>query len=95
MDKQYTSITSSYEVLWSKGLINDLKQAATCDIRYLCRIPCDRCPNTSSKFNLEKIKISGLDNYNLQIHKISTANIFITINAEGISHWALHHNVKR
>lgn len=93
MEKQYESISYSYEALWRKGLISDLKQAATCDIRHLCRIPCDKCPNTSSKFDLDKIKISGLDNYNLQIHKINTNNIFITIKAEDISRWALEHNI--
>ena len=93
MEKQYESISHSYEGLWRKGLISDLKQAATCDIRHLCRIPCDKCPNTSSKFDLDKIKISGLANYDLRLHKINTNNIFITIKAEGINLWALQHNV--
>ncbi|GLS91434.1 hypothetical protein GCM10007916_25030 [Psychromonas marina] len=50
----------SYQDLCAKGLINDLKLAATCDIKCVCRLSCNRCPKVFSSIDIQKVRIKGI-----------------------------------
>lgn len=45
--------------LCSKGLISDLKQAALCNLKTLCRLFCNNCPNVCVNINFKKVFFAG------------------------------------
>lgn len=92
-------IAVSYKDLCSKGLISDLKLAAVCEVRTVCRLSCDRCPNVCNAIDFEQISVAGLqlDHIaikqtgqpgNLEVH-VSATNIVVWLEKNGLAHQAV------
>jgi hypothetical protein len=79
--------------LSSKELINDLKEAVTCEVSNVCALPCHRCPYIREKIDIEKIKIEGLNSYTIKLEKIEEQQLLIYITATGIDNWLTKNNL--
>lgn len=82
-------VAISYKDLSAKGLISDLKQAATCDIKYVCRLPCNRCPQVFSAIDIQAVKMTGLELKYATINKTQPddGDIELQINADNQISW--------
>lgn len=81
-------VAVSYQDLCSKELISDLKQAAICDVKTVCRLPCNRCPNVCSTIDLEKIAVVGLQLDHVVIKQTEeTDNLYLHLSADNIFAW--------
>ncbi len=81
-------IAVSYQDLCSKGLISDLKKAAICDVKTVCRLSCNRCPNVCSAIDLEKIAVVGLQLDHILIKQTEeTGNLDLHLSADNIVVW--------
>lgn len=83
----------TYADLCAKGLINDLKQAATCDVRTVCRLSCINCPYVIENIDTKKITIEGLSSYSLELKKGQEGQLLIFISAPDIDNWLIKHNL--
>lgn len=82
------TIAVSYQDLCSKGLISDLKQAAKCDVKHLCSLSCNRCPNISDSIDLEKITILGLKLDHIEIKTTEEVDNFdLHLSGDNITEW--------
>ena len=81
------SIVVSYEDLAFKGLIGDLKKAALCDVKTLCSISCNRCPNVHSCIDLTQISVVGLEIECIRIKQTEKGDLDLHINADNIMTW--------
>ena len=81
-------IAVSYHDLCSKGLISDLKQAAICDVKNVCRLSCNRCPNVCNAIDSEKIEFAGLQVDQVMIKQIEyTDDLDLHLSADNIVIW--------
>ena len=77
----------NFNDLFSKKLINDLKEAATCEVNSLCTLPCNRCPYAPDRINIEKIRIKGLNSYTVKLEKTKDEELLIYITAKSLDKW--------
>lgn len=91
MAKLLQTKTVSYLDLCSKGLINDLKEAATCEVRTVCRISCNHCPYILENIDTQKITVKRLGIYTIALEKAENEPLLISITSTNISSW-LHKN---
>jgi hypothetical protein len=87
MSKSLNQVVVSYQDLCSKGLISDLKQAALCDVKTLCRLSCNTCPNVCAHINLKKVFLVGLQPDSLIIKQSENEDLDIHMSGEGIIVW--------
>lgn len=92
MGKFIQTRTVIYKDLCSKDLINDLKEAAICEVKTVCRLPCDRCPNVLKNIDAEKINIKGLNASTIKLEKVENEQLLISITALKIESWLLKNN---
>ena len=84
----------NYRDLCSKELINDLKEAACCEVRTVCRISCHRCPYVLENIDTEKINVKGLSSYTTKLEKAEDERLLISIiTASGIDNWLIKNNL--
>ena len=83
----------TYKDLCSKELINDLKQAATCDVRTVCRLSCLHCPYLLENIDTRKIIIKGLSSYTIKLEKAEDEQLLISISAPSIDNWLIKNNL--
>ena len=83
----------SYEDLCLRGLINDLNESATCEVKTVCRLACNRCPYPFDNIDAKKIKLKGLKNDNITLQKTQNEQLLIVITAPGIDDWLLKNNL--
>lgn len=93
MIKSPNKIIVSYQDLCSKGLISDLKQAALCDVRTVCRLSCNNCPNVCVNINFKKISIVGLQPDTLMIKYTENDDLYIHMSGEHILVWLDKHGL--
>lgn len=93
MDKSLPTRVINVKYLCSHNLINDLKEAATCEVRSVCRFVCHRCPCTPEYIDLEKIKLVGLSSYTIQLKKAEDGQLLIAITMLGIDNWLIMNNL--
>ena len=79
--------------LYSKELINDLKEAATCEVRTVCRKSCHHCPYVLEKIDTEKINVKVLSSYIINLEKAGDEQLLISITAPGIDNWLIKNNL--
>jgi hypothetical protein len=78
--------------LSAKGLVNDLKEAVTCDVHNVCSLPCDRCPNMMNNIDLTKIILYGLNNYTIELIRQEDQQLLFNITAKNLDNWiAINH----
>ena len=78
--------------LSSKALINDLKEAATCDVRTVCRLACHRCPYVVNNMDMTKINLNGLSSYSIELIKKEDQQLMLNITTENLDNWiAINH----
>ena len=78
--------------LSSKGLISDLKEAVTCDVRNVCSLPCNRCPNMMNNIDLTKIILNGLNNYSIELIRQEDQQLLLSVSAKDLDYWiAVNH----
>lgn len=83
----------NFKDLCSKELINDLKEAATCEVRTVCRLLCHRCPYLLENIDIEKINIEGLSSYTIKLEKAEDEQLLISITAPSIDTWLTRNNL--
>ena len=83
----------NYRDLCSKELINDLKEAATCEVIAVCRLPCHRCPYVLENIDTEKINVKGLNSYTIKLEKVEDELLLISITAPNIDKWLINNNL--
>ncbi len=76
-----------------RGLISDLKKAATCDVTRVCRLSCSNCPYIIENIDTKKIKIGGLSSYTIKLQKGADEQLLILISAENIDNWLIENNL--
>jgi hypothetical protein len=79
----------NFRDLCSKGLINDLKEAATCEVSKVCRLSCHRCPYVVENVDIEKIHLQGLSSYTIKLKKSEDQQLLISITAPDINNWLI------
>jgi hypothetical protein len=85
--------TVNYKDLCSKNLINDLKEAATCEVSTVCRLACNRCPYALERIDVNKVYVKGLSSYTIKLEKVQNEQLLISITAPDISSWLLKNNL--
>jgi hypothetical protein len=85
--------TVNCKELYAKGLINDLKEAATCEVRTVCRLSCCHCPYALENINIEKVNVKGLSTYTLILEKIENEQLLISLTAQNLDSWLLKNNL--
>ena len=81
-------VAVNYQDLCSKGLVSDLKLAAVCDIKKVCRLPCDRCPNVWHMVDLQKVSLTGLKTQNMEIKQMNEGSALeLNFSAENPIAW--------
>jgi uncharacterized Fe-S cluster-containing protein len=93
MVKFLQTITVIYKDLCSKDLTNDLKEAASCEVRTVCRLACDRCPYAFKNIDAEKINIKGLHAPVIKLEKVENEQLLISITALNIESWLQKNNL--
>ncbi|WP_028864600.1 hypothetical protein [Psychromonas aquimarina] len=93
MKKPLHSRVFSYKELSSKGLITDLKEAAGCEIKRVCRIACGNCPNVTAGIKLDEVLIVGLKSYSVIITDAERDDLNIFLSAENIDDWLHDHHL--
>ena len=83
----------NYRDLWSKELINDLKEAATCEVTAVCSLPCERCPYVLENIDIKNINLEGLSSYTIKIEKVEDEQLLISITAPNIEQWLIKNNL--
>ena len=83
----------NYRDLYSKELVNDLKEAATCEVRTVCRIPCNRCPYMLENMNTEKINIKGLSSYCIELEQTEDDQLLLYVTARALDNWLIKNNL--
>ncbi len=83
----------NYRDLCSKELINDLKEAATCEVIAVCRLPCNRCPYVLENIDTEKVNVKGLSSYTIKLEKVEDEQLLISITAPNIDKWLIKNNL--
>lgn len=87
-------IAVSYQDLCSKGLISKLKKAANCDVKNVCRLSCNRCPNVFAAIDLEKIVIKRLNfDYAVIIKTDKEDDFELHLSAPNIHSWLKTNNI--
>lgn len=87
-------ISVSYQDLAASGLISDLKHAATCDVKNVCRLACNRCPNVYFYIELEEVAIKGLQIDYIMIKKSKGCDDFnLHLSAKDIVDWMKKNNI--
>ncbi|MCW8996402.1 MAG: hypothetical protein OQK77_11370 [Psychromonas sp.] len=79
----------NYRDLCSKGLINDLKEAATCEVRRVCRLACNRCPYVVENIDISNINVKGLSSYTIKLEKAEDEQLLVYITAPGLDQWLI------
>jgi len=82
-----------YRDLCAKELINDLKEAATCEVIAVCRLPCNRCPYVLKNIDTKKINVKGLNSYITKLEKVEGEPLFISITAPNFDKWLIKNNL--
>ena len=85
--------TVTYRDLCAKGLINDLKQAASCDVSRVCRLSCLNCPYLIENIDTIKIAIKGLREYSIKLKKVEDERLLMSISAPRIDDWLIRNNL--
>jgi hypothetical protein len=93
MLKPANKVVVSYQDLCSKGLISDLKQAALCDVKTLCRLSCNHCPNVCADINVKKVFIVGLQPDSLIIKNTENEDLDIHLSGEHLIAWLDKHDL--
>ena len=93
MAKSLNQVVVSYQDLCTKGLISDLKQAALCDVKTLCRLSCINCPNVCVDINLKKVSFVGLQPDSLVIKPTVNEDLDIHMSGEHIILWLDRHGL--
>jgi len=79
--------------LCDKNLINDIKEAAICEVRTVCRFVCHRCPCVPELIDVEKLQLKGLSSYFIQLKKEEDGELLISITVPGIDNWLIMNNL--
>ncbi|HEY5715778.1 MAG TPA: hypothetical protein VIS54_05135 [Psychromonas sp.] len=87
------TIVVSYLDLAVKGLIGDLKKAALCDVKTVCRLSCNRCPNVCGSIDLAQISVVGLEIEQIVIKQSEHGDLDLHINADNIMLWLEQHDL--
>ena len=74
-------------------LISDLKEAATCDVKTVCRLPCHRCPHVIERIDERKVNLKFLSSYTVKLVKKEDGQLLIHITAPSIDNWLRINNV--
>ena len=83
----------NYRDLCSKKLINDLREAATCEVISVCQLPCNRCPYVLEYIDTEKINVKGLSSYTIKLEKVEDEQLLVSITAPDIDKWLIKNNL--
>lgn len=83
----------NYGDLCAKELINDLKEAATCEVRTVCRLSCHRCSFVLENIDTGKINVKGLSSYTIKLEKAEDEQLLVYITAPGIDDWLIKNNL--
>ncbi len=73
--------------LYAKDLIIDIKEAAVCDVRTVCRLACHHCPYVLENIDAEQINIKGLHAYTIKLEKAENGQLLLSITAPDIENW--------
>ena len=87
------SMVVSYDELAFKGLISDLKKAALCEVKTLCSLACNRCPNVYSGIDLTQISVVGLEMECILIKQTKNGDLDLHIHADNIMPWLKRNNL--
>jgi len=93
MTKSLNQVVVSYQDLCTKGLISDLKQAALCDVKTLCRLSCINCPNVCVDINLKKVSFVGMKPDTLLIKPTEKEDLDIHLSGDHILLWLDRHGL--
>lgn len=93
MTKSLNQVVVSYQDLCAKGLISDLKQAALCDVKTLCRLSCNNCPNVCTDINFKKVFFVGLQPDSLMIKHSENEDLDMYMSADNIILWLDKHGL--
>ena len=93
LDKFLQTRVVNFRDLCSKELINDLKEAATCEVRTVCRLLCERCPYILEHIDVEKINLTGLSSYTIKLQKTEDEQLLISITAPDIDNWLIKNDL--
>ncbi|MFT6925514.1 MAG: hypothetical protein ACJAZP_001098 [Psychromonas sp.] len=93
MTKSLNQVIVSYQDLCAKGLISDLKQAASCDVKTLCRLSCNNCPHVGVDINLKKVSFVGLQTDLVMIKHSKNDDLDIYMSGEHIIAWLDKHEL--
>lgn len=89
MDKSLQTRIIDFKHLCYTNLINDIKEAATCEVRSVCRLACHQCPYVLECIDVEKIKLTGLSAYTIQLKKAKDGQLLIFITVLDIENWLI------
>ncbi len=73
--------------LYAKDLIIDIKEAATCEVRTVCRLACHHCPYVLENIDANQINIKGLHAYTIKLEKSENGQLLLSITAPDIENW--------
>lgn len=79
--------------LYSKDLIIDIKEAAICEVRTVCRLACHNCPYVLEKIDTDQINIKGLNSYTIKLEKAENGQLLLSITAPDIDNWLRENNL--
>jgi len=93
VDKSLQTRVINFKHLCDKNLINDIKEAATCEVITVCRFVCHRCPCVLEYIDVERIKLEGLSLYTIQLKKEEDGQLLISITVPDIDNWLIMNNL--
>jgi hypothetical protein len=83
----------NFKDLCSKKLVNDIKEAAICEVRTVCGSVCHRCPYVLEYIDLDKIYLKGLSSYSIKLKKAESEQLLIFITAPNLDNWLKINNL--
>lgn len=93
VDKSLHTRVLNFKHLCEKDLINDIKEAATCEVHSVCRFVCHRCPSVPRQMDVGKIKLKDLSSHTIQLTKSKSGELLILVTVPGIDHWLMSHDL--
>lgn len=93
MDKSLQTRIINVRHLCDKNLINDIKEAATCEVRTVCRFVCHHCPCVPELIDVRKLQLAGLSAYIIQLKKEENGELLISITEPNIDNWLIMNNL--
>jgi hypothetical protein len=83
----------NFKDLCSKNLINDIKEAAICEVRNVCGLACHRCPYVLDYIDFDKVYLKGLSTCSIKLEKTESDQLLIFITAPDLDNWLTINNL--